>query len=350
MTLKARYRAVLQFWTPGDGKKANPRLIDFARVTGTGPGFVPLKGLHCYQPDAPQTAPGPPGNSPPEITITCYRTGTTTAANTGTVDVSWSVAHAPEVVFESFTTYDLEIIPTGVAGTSAGGEAYERTDDHGAPLTSGSFTDSAGSRSHRIGFDARNADGEDTDGEVLYAKVGVGYHNASIPGAASARQEEADDVRAFLDDIESRLNRNTLTTLPDFIEEWNRDCPVPSLVMPAFEDMDYLSGPIGTGCLADDILTAMRNVLIYIKSHTMPRGYRPGTIPAGSTRRALCERIDSNIVLGVSTRNWVSICLDSGADDLTLLHELFHYASTSHNDDELRAIAVSCCCYDWIPW
>ena len=45
-----------------------------------------------------------------------------------------------------------------------------------------------------------------------------------------------------------------------------------------------------------------------------------------------------------------TICLDSGADDLTLLHELYHYASTSHNDDELRAIAVSCCCYDWIPW
>ncbi len=121
-------------------------------------------------------------------------------------------------------------------------------------------------------------------------------------------------------------------------------------MMPDFEDMEYLSGRIGTGCLADDILTAMRNVLIYIKPETMPRGYRPGTIPTGSDRRALCEVFDSRTVYGISTRNWVSICLDAGGDDLTLLHELFHYASTSHNDSEQRAIAISCCCYDWIPW
>ena len=350
MALEARHRATLQLWTPGEGKKAPQRLVEVAHMEGVGPGFAPLKSLQCFQPEVPQPPSEAKGNSPPEITITCYRTGTTTTANTGTLDLSWSITHSPSVVIESYATYGVEILPTSGSATDAGGEGYELTDSHGAPLTSGSFTDSLGGRSRHIGYYARNADGEDYEGETLYAKVGVGYHSASIPGAASARQSEADDVRDFLDDIDTRLNRDILTSLPDFLEEWNRGCPVPDLVMPDFDDMDYLSGRIGSGCLADDILTAMRNVLVYIKPETMPRGYRPGTIPAGSDRRALCEVFDSRTVYGVSTRNWVSICLDAGADELTLLHELFHYASTSHNDSEQRAVAISCCCYDWIPW
>ncbi len=350
MTLSARPRATLQLWARGEGNDAKLRLIDFVHLEGGGPGLVPLKGLCCFQPDTPVKTPTK-GNSPPEITITCYRTGTTTPANTGTVDLTWSVTHAPEVVIESYTTYGAEIIPDFAgAATDAGGEGYELTDSHGAPLTSGAFTDGAGSRSHRIGYYARNADGETSDGEVLYARVGVGYHNAAIPGAASARQGEADDIQSFLDDLDSRLNRNYLANLPDFVDEWNRTCPDPDYRLPEFDDMEYLSGRIGTGCLADDILTAMRNVLIYIKPCTMPRGYRPGTIVAGSGRRALCDSSGSGTVYGISTRNWVSICLETGADALTLLHELFHYASTSHNDNEMRAIAVSCCCFDWIPW
>ncbi len=184
MTLQGRYRATLQLWAPGEGKKAPQRLIEVAHMEGGGPSFVPLKSLCCFQPEVPQQPSGSKGNSPPEISITCYRTGTTTTANTGTVDLSWSIAHSPDIVVESYSTYGVEILPTSSSATDVGGEGYDLTDSHGAPLTSGSFTDSVGGRSRHIGYYARNADGEDYEGETLYAKVGVGYHSASIPGAA----------------------------------------------------------------------------------------------------------------------------------------------------------------------
>ena len=118
-------------------------------------------------------------------------------------------------------------------------------------------------------------------------------------------------------------------------------------MFPDFDNMDYLSGGVGTGNLTDDILDAMHDVLIYIRAGSMPRGYRPGTI-TGSGRRALCETWTEDgtepTIFGISTREWVSICRDVG-DDLTLLHGLFHYAATAHNDDELRAYAISMCAY-----
>ena len=79
----------------------------------------------------------------------------------------------------------------------------------------------------------------------------------------------------------------------------------------------------------------------------MPRGFRPGTIPAGSGLRSLC---DAGSVYGISTRNWVAICTAIDADALTLAHELFHYASTSHNDDEMRAVLISWALFDDIPF
>ena len=47
-----------------------------------------------------------------------------------------------------------------------------------------------------------------------------------------------------------------------------------------------------------------------------------------------------------SVINWPCFQLTKTVgDDLTLLHELFHYAATAHNDDELRAYAISMCAY-----
>jgi hypothetical protein len=49
-------------------------------------------------------------------------------------------------------------------------------------------------------------------------------------------------------------------------------------------------------------------------------------------------------------RSWLGICLEIGADDLTLLHELYHL--TTHNNgemEEMKAYAVSMCCFDFIP-
>ena len=122
--------------------------------------------------------------------------------------------------------------------------------------------------------------------------------------------------------------------------------------------MDYLSGSVGSGSLADDILTSMRDVLIYVKPNTMPRGYRPGT--TSGDVHALCERwvcTPEGLECWSAGRtyysatdpdcNWIAICFEDGADDLTLLHELYHYAAGS--GDEMKAVAVSCCAFDYIP-
>ena len=43
----------------------------------------------------------------------------------------------------------------------------------------------------------------------------------------------------------------------------------------------------------------------------------------------------------------LGICRKNGADFLTLLHKLCHYATGS--GDEADAVAVSCCAFDYIP-
>ncbi|HEC13918.1 MAG TPA: hypothetical protein ENI80_11865 [Acidiferrobacteraceae bacterium] len=213
------------------------------------------------------------------------------------------------------------------------------------PTTSDTFTMDAG-RTWSFDIVAINEDGQTEDREILYSKIPVGYHAATVPGAP-VRESDLRLIRSYLEDIDRRLNDNVLTTLPGYIEEHNRRIPDDDAEyrFPAFGDMAYLSGGVGTGNLTDDILNAMRDVLIYISANTLPRGYRPGTITVPE-REALCS---SGAVYGISTREWVSICRDIGANGLTLLHELFHYASTSNNGDETRAFAISMCAYNILP-
>jgi hypothetical protein len=229
----------------------------------------------------------------------------------------------------------MEVLPEGVF-TDMGGES-----SNVFPTTGESFTIDI-SHTSFIDIRATNEDGDATDRETFFAKIPVGYHNATVPGAP-VRESDLTLIQGYLDEIDRRLNDNVLTNLPDYIEEFNSRVPEGS-GFPDFDDMEYLSGGVGTGNLTDDILNAMEDVLIYISAYTMPRGYRPGTITAPG-RRALCEES----VYGKSTREWVSICRDIGADDLTLLHELFHYASTSNNGDEARAFAISMCTYNILP-
>lgn len=284
----------------------------------------------------------------PTITIRSVIPGTATPANTGSVDVSWSVSDTPPnaatAVWVGSGTLGMEVLPEGVF-TDAGGGA-----SNVFPTTSDSFTIDIG-RTSFIDIHATNDDGGATDRETFYAKIRVGYHDATVPGAP-VRERELELIREYLEEIDRRLNDNVLANLSDYIEEFNSRVPAGAR-FPDFDDLEYLSGGVGTGNLTDDLLAAMRDVLIYLSPGTMPRGYRPGTIE-DSERRALCEEFtadDGNMarVWGKSTREWVSICVEAGADDLTLLHELFHHASTSNNGSEARAFAVSMCAYNILP-
>lgn len=279
----------------------------------------------------------------PTITISSVIPGTSISANTGAVEVNWSVSHTPPnaatAVFLGSGHPGMDVLPDGVFTDVGGGSSNV------FPTTSDSFTIDI-SRTTFIDIHATNEDGDARDRETFFSRIRVGYYDAAVPGAP-VRERDLRLIRGFLEDIDRRLNDNVLTGLPDFVAEANRREPG---VFPVFDDMDYLSGGVGTGNLTDDILAAMQDVLIYISADSMPRGHRPGTI-TDPARRALCEEVvrDGAVVgtvYGKSTREWVSICIASDADELTLLHELFHYASTSNNGDEARAFAVSMCAYN----
>lgn len=287
----------------------------------------------------------------PTVTISSVIPGTSIPANTGRVEVSWSVSDTPPnaatAVWFGSGTLGTDVLPEGVFTDEGGGASNV------FPATSDSFTMDIG-RTSFIDIHATNEDGGATDRETFFTKIRVGYHDATVPGAP-VRESDLGLIRGYLEEIDRRLNDNVLTNLPDYIEEFNRRIPEEhaDARFPNFTDMEYLSGGVGTGNLTDDILAAMQNVLIYISANTMPRGYRPGTITRPD-RRALCEEFvadDGGVarIMGISTREWVSICRDGGADGLTLLHELFHYASASNNESEARAFAISMCAYDILP-
>lgn len=276
----------------------------------------------------------------PTITISCVIPGTSTPANTGTVEFNWSVTDTPPdaatAVSMGISSPSLEVFPEGTA-TDWGGS-------HSSifPTTSGSFLVDI-ERTHAIEIYASNADGSSMDWESLYAKIPVGYHDATIAGSP-VNQRDLDLVRGYLEEVEGKLRTDVLTNLPNYIEEYNSLVPEEHH-FPDFADMEYLSAAVGSGGLADDILDAMRGVLIYIDPYAMPRGWRPGTITV-EDRKALCE---GDAVYGKSTRNWISLCLKIGAADMTLLHELFHHASNSNYESEARAFAVSMCADNWFP-
>jgi len=241
----------------------------------------------------------------PRITVNSLIPGTSISANTGRVELSWSVSDATSV-WVNYGSPGMEVLPDGVFTDWASGGSDE------FPTTSDSLSLNI-RRTTSLEIIASNSDGSTRETEVLYSKIPVGYHDASMPGAP-VTQRDLNKVRGFLQIIESRLNSNVLTTLPAYIEQWNREAP--ESAFPNFSDMSYLSGAVGTGNLADDILSAMRDVLIYIYPRIMPRGHRTGTI-TDPGRRALCERrSEGGAVFGKATHEWFSICTEAGGMSL----------------------------------
>jgi hypothetical protein len=344
IALSARNTAAIRLWSK-DPKSKKKVLIASTVVETRSPIFVPE--LHCME-TARREQRARKGNSPPVITMTAVKPGTSVSKNTGEVELSWEITGAAEM--EDYLSYpDAEVLEPG-SFTGAGGWECSC---HVTPA-SNSYIYTAGSTITQT-LHARNADGEVYEHETIYYTTSVGYHNARCPAGGTIHTDELDTIRAFLEEIDARLRSNALVDLPGFVDEWNStieerigrgELPESArdYMFPEFDDMDYLSGRVGTGSLADDILSAMDNVLIYIKSYTLPRGYRPGTLPAG--RRALCDEVYGRAYHSDAHPDcdWVAVCLDIDADALTLLHELYHYATGSGN--EFKAVAVSSCCFD----
>ncbi len=50
ITLSAIFKAVINVWALEQGKGVKKELVDILNVTATGPGFVSLDNLHCFDP------------------------------------------------------------------------------------------------------------------------------------------------------------------------------------------------------------------------------------------------------------------------------------------------------------
>ncbi len=350
IALSAIHRASIQLWKE-DGKRKT--LVESIRVDARAPLCVPK--LRCMD-STERKGQYRKSNSSPVIVMTAVKPRTTVTKNTGEVELSWEISGADEI--DDWISHpDIEVLEPGSLTAGGGEECYP----HETPARN-TYTYTAGPTLTQT-LEARNDDGVVYEHETIYWTAPVGYHNARCPAGGQIHTDELGIVRGFLEDIDARLRADALVHLPEFIEEWNNalnerdDIPEDMkerFRFPYFDDMAYLSGPVGSGNLADQILNSMRDVLIYTKPSTLPRGYRPGTLHEG--RLPLCY--DGGRVAGKTAYfarhpdcNWIAICLEFGADGLTLLHELYHYTTGMGDDDyEKRAVAVSNCCYDNIPW
>lgn len=359
MALSARRSAAIQLWGE-DPKSKKPLLIESVLVSARAPLFLPELSCMASRDPRPRRR---RGNSPPSISMRGVKPGTDIPKNTGTVEISWEISGADEIR-DYISNPGAEVLEPGTFTDASGWECS----CHETPEST-SYTYTPGPTMIQTLW-AKNADGEVYEHETVYAKADVGYHRACCPAGGTVHTDEIVAIREMLEDIDGRLRSNALEDLPGFIEDWNRiieerigrgELPerARDYILPAFDDLGYLSGGVGRGSLADDLLAAMQGALIYIKSYTLPRGWRPGTLRPG--QHHICEEYECNghtcLCMGNTAYypadpdcNWVGICLERGADGLTLLHELYHYTTGRGGTDEYeaRAVAVSCCCFDFL--
>lgn len=334
-----KHEAVLQIWDTS-GKQ----LIDASFLKGRGPAFVPT--LHCLSLNGVRPRKNEKHRSPPSVFIETVIPGTSISVNTGTIQVNWDVDGADEI-YEVHGGPGAEVLPDNTATDWGEWSGPPTSSDHGT------FTYTPGGTSS-FGITARNEDGPTYKSVVMYHTEEFGYHDTCTPAGGSIYESELDLVRGYLQSIEAKIRTDRLVHLADYIERWNAAAPASYQFPEEFDDMDYLTGRVGSGNLADDMLETMQSMLVYLKPYTLPEGYRPGTVTDPGFR-TLCE--DGQIYgktiwfRDYPARSWLGICLELGADDLTLLHELYHL--TTHKDEdieEMKAIAVSWCCFDEIPW
>jgi hypothetical protein len=289
-----RYRALLRV-----RELETQRVVGLLPLGGRGPGFVRPGTSACVYEPAPDTAPRA-GNSPPAITL---RVRPEIAWSGESRRVDWSVTGA-DTISEGAYRFGLDVLTDGTY-TDVGGSSGP------AGATARSYDVRIG-RSTTFEVAARNADGPSVARVTAYCKAAVGYHAASTP-AGAVYVSELDLLRRYLEDLEARLVRGCIRNNTD---------------------LDRFGDPYLRGSLTDDILAAMREVLILTGREKLPTLYR--------TSR-LCE--PGNYGSTPSDRAFVAICREMSADALTLLHELYHYAAARDNGNEDKAFAVSLGCF-----
>ena len=350
MAFHARHRVYVQ-WR--DAKETG--LLMSAPVTAFGPLCVPAGAARClHTPGTASRRLYRPHHSPPSITRTVYRTGTHLVANIGEVDHYYNVNIERE---DDWLEIDTVWPLADVGGTDSGGyywalEHCERSETFEIHQT------------RRHALYSGNDDGTSTDTEWFYAKRHVGHRNACIPDDPEIPDSETTEIQTFLADVEDWIRADGLVDFERYVEYWNtniraeadaavcnsrsfdddegcwfnRGEPVP--------DMTYITAHVGDGGLADDMLNALENLIIYTMPSHLPRTFRPD-VHFDPSHSRLCDPTTYGFTYSEDPRapgsfgEWIAICRDSGANDTTIMHELFHYAAGEHYGSEDRAFLVS---------
>ena len=163
-------------------------------------------------------------------------------------------------------------------------------------------------------------------------------------------------MSGYLDLIETSLESGVLTRMVDFCEYWNDHVGDPEYIV-NFSDIDYLSGAEGHDSLTDDMLAALRSnpLIIYPRNMSMPRTFRRDAYFTGE--HSLCDENVYGITYGDSDHrpagtfaDWTALCFEIGADEVTLAHELFHYAARMNWSSETRPYLISYLLAGYDPW
>lgn len=299
-------------------------------VKGIGPGFVPVQDWNCIV-EPVREQPARPENSPPVITLSV----TPELAWPGeTVRVSWTVTGADgleDQVWEGSSHVFEDVWPDGTFGDWGGG-----TGPTAERSRSFSFTMY---RTTTFNVSAQNREGTTHAEATAWLKVRVGYRGASIPGGG-VRVEHVNRVRGWLEEVDLVLRKGCI-----------RDNT----------NLDRFHGPEGgrylRNGLTDDILKAMGDVVVHTSPATVPRIFRrtlrlcqcgpcpsSPTLTCATAGQAQNQSVEGGF-LGVCWMPETAVratCAVRG-DALTLLHELYHYASRFDWYSEEKAHAISAC-------
>lgn len=348
MAINVCHRAFIHWQGESDSD-----VLKSAPVIAYGPLYAPSGMRPClHSPGAVSGELREPHHSPPDIHRSVYRTGTRLVANMGVVDHSYSI-NIERV--GDWLEIDNNMWPESVAWTDSYG--YTHALEH---CELSETREILTTRYHRL--TAGNDDGLSIDEEWFYAKHLVGHRSACIPEAPDIPAAETTVIRNFLDDVEDWIRGGGLEDFNDYVDYWNTNIrtdpgaagcndrsfddegcwfnagdPIP--------DMRNITERVGDGGLADDMLAALEDIIIYTTPAHLPRTFRPDAHFDTSHSR-LCDR-SVGITYSAEPRSagsygeWIAICREGDANDMTIIHELFHYASGEYYESEDRAFMIS---------
>ena len=235
-----------------------------------------------------------------------------------TVRFNYSTIEADEVT-ESWSFPGAEILSDGQRTDYVGGGPSDPI----AP--NGNFYVEL-DRTTSLQISARNDDGVIQKSVQTRLLSNVGYENVVTPSGPAYRSDMS-RIRRHFESLEERLRDGCI-----------RDA----------EELDCFGDPYLRGDLTDDILEAMQDVIVHYTLDTIPEAYTQSGPQLCQCPETGGECDGGCCVFGLvpADRTWASICDVAGANELTLLHEMYHYAADHDWESEPKAFAVSLACYD----